>query len=87
MIPLQKRLRLRPFLLSCSKQQSIDSTIRRNIPAAGPGPFAQFDAVITHRSVDRDGDELLPDGRTLDPSMALLWQHDATNRGLKSSYR
>ena len=45
-------------------------------PKLPEGVIAQFDAVITTKAVDRDGDVLLPEGATLDQNMALLWQHD-----------
>lgn len=40
------------------------------------GVLATFDATITTGKKDRDGDILEPEGASVDPNMALLWQHD-----------
>ncbi len=42
------------------------------------GIVLTFDAVVTSKRRDRDGDVLEPAGARIDPCCPLLWQHDPT---------
>ncbi len=53
-------------------------TIGDDGASLGDGIIARFDAIVTTKDVDRDGDVLDPEGGEIDEEMPLLWQHDPT---------
>lgn len=52
--------------------------LRKDADKLAAKSIFEFENVLTTKDVDRDGDELNPKGAEIDPSMPLLWQHDAT---------
>lgn len=72
-------------LIYCDEGMCIESHC--GAPAAGAkgkakelpeGAVMVFDAIITSKRKDRDGDILEPDGARVDERSPLLWQHDHT---------
>lgn len=52
-----------------------ETRVKSHLEAKTDGSILDFDAVLTSKSIDRDGDVLHPKGLDVDPEMPLLWQH------------
>jgi len=68
-------------LIYCGEDmQIVDSSREKAKTTASPdNAIMVFDAVITSRAKDRDGDVLEPAGAVIDERSPLLWQHDSTH--------